>query len=238
MWWFYCNPMALCFTTRLSMLKNSLYRSFIAGGGTKLFSNPISFDSSCMSLPARGGADMQGFYSSTASPFVFWFHSSRPLTLGMVVLLLRPAPNNEHVLRPAANTTGCVYSKHSCVYLRPWRLLHGQTDRKTVVTYFLFHIYFFVLLEIFSAPVSPNKEVMSVLALSLLGLFAIKQNWRFLLRTSASPWECVLAVLLFPPLIERIGIKAFFMSVKPDVQGCSEYLSDGLTLSFFFFVFL
>lgn len=51
----YCNPAALCFTPSLSELKNSLYRSFIAGAGAKLFSNSISFDSLCMAAQREEG---------------------------------------------------------------------------------------------------------------------------------------------------------------------------------------
>lgn len=166
----YCNPMALCFTISLSMLKNGLYRSFIAAGGTKLFSNPISFDSLCMSL--RLEEELICRVSIPRLPllcFVIPLFAALNLEFDGV---FRPAHNNELLLRPPAKQLP-RFTVSTCVFTRvPLPTMSAQADRKKDSRNFFSVLYSFQ--EISSASMLAHKEMVSSLALSLFSPFSIK----------------------------------------------------------------
>lgn len=178
----YCKPTALCFTTNLSVLKNCPYRSFIAVGGPKLFSNLISCDSLCFSLQPDEEL-IRRVSVLTVSPL---FHYSTLHGLkSWLGWCIQDYLNNKLLLRPVSKQS-LVLTVSAGVFTHvPVPTVsapaHRETDGRKLGSEFFPGIFLGihfgdVFIHTFFKPVFHEDAFL-------------------LLRASVSPWVCVLAAL-------------------------------------------
>ena len=128
-----CHPLALCFTTSPSQLKNCLYRSFIAGfgggvGGGGLNYFPVPFHLTACVCHSSERRWCCCFSFSAASPLF-----SQPIPIGSKSY--RP-PDDEHLLGPLAKQSP-VFTVSIYVFTSP----NGQEENHSCCAFSLTSVF-------------------------------------------------------------------------------------------------